>query len=111
LFSALVDRGEPGKYWGLPRGCFWYLLWDRLDSFAGRFVFLGFSVGLFVIVFVYVTQVPLIGNLICVPVATGTALSGVWSLIMLMYHCGEYGSEINWIRREKYHLIYKDCKG
>jgi hypothetical protein len=30
---------------------------------------------------------------------------------MLMYHWDEYGSEINWIRRENYHLIYKDCKG
>jgi hypothetical protein len=74
-------------------------------------VFLDFSVGLFVILFVYVMQVLLIGKLICVLGATGSALSGVWSLIMLMYHCGEYGSEINWIRREKYHLIYKDCKG
>jgi hypothetical protein len=74
-------------------------------------VFLGFSVGLFVIVLVYVTQVLLIGKLICVPGATRSALSGVWSLIMLIYHFGEYGSEINWIRREKYHLIYIDCKG
>jgi hypothetical protein len=78
--------------------------------FSGRFVFLGFSVGLFVIILVYVTQVLLIGKLICVLGATGSALSGVWNLIMLMYHCCEYGSETNWIRREKYHLIYEDCK-
>jgi hypothetical protein len=51
--------------------------------------------GLFVIVFIYVTQVLLIRNLICVLVATRSALSGVWSLIMLMYHCDAYGSEIN----------------
>jgi hypothetical protein len=78
--------------------------------FSGRFVFLGFSVGLFVIVFVYFTQVLLIGKLIWDLGATGHALSGVWSMIMLMYYWSEYGSKINWIRREKYHLIYKDCK-
>jgi hypothetical protein len=86
LFSAVVERGEPGKYWRLAQGCFWYLLRDRLDSFAGRFatwgtsvflifsgrfVFLGISVGLFVIVFVYVMQVLLLGKLICVLGATG----------------------------------------
>jgi hypothetical protein len=58
-------------------------------------VFLAFSVGPFVIVFVYVMQVLLIGRLICILGVTGSALRGVWSLIMLMYHFGEYGSEIN----------------